>query len=147
MEVIFTPEKRNQDNLWRLQPESYHVHNRKAYAAVKLDRDDDHFRLLEMISALSEAQSVKLVFFVNPLNRAMNRQQRYWTTEQFTQFCSLTREIVEAHGNRWVNLVDAVDNRFFTDEDHLNMNGHAQLAAALAGPVADALEGTMPPPR
>ncbi|MCZ7587224.1 MAG: hypothetical protein M5R36_29935 [Deltaproteobacteria bacterium] len=60
------------------------------------------------------------------------------------EFKTLTRSIAERHGNRFIDLTDAVDGRFFTDGDHLNINGHAQLAEALAGPIADMLAEKKP---
>jgi lysophospholipase L1-like esterase len=139
-----TPEKRNRDNLWQLQPDAYRRENVRAYNAVDLSPDDMHFQVLRLIGELSAEQGIKIVFFLNPLNRAMNERYRFWSWDQHAQFARLTYDIARADGNAWADLTDAVDNRYFTDGDHLNMNGHAQLAAALVRPLLTALQGARP---
>ncbi len=139
-----TPEKRNADDLWQLQPEHYHRENQAAYAKVDIREDDAHFKLLGLIAELAETYPVKIIFFVNPLNQAANERFHYWDPQQLARFAELTSRIVQAHGAQWLDLHNAVDSRYFTDGDHLTMKGHAELAAVLAGTVAAALQGVQP---
>ncbi|MCZ7587223.1 MAG: hypothetical protein M5R36_29930 [Deltaproteobacteria bacterium] len=47
-----TPEERNTDNLWMLQPDAYHENNKRTYDKVTIDAADPHFQTLELVSRL-----------------------------------------------------------------------------------------------
>jgi len=135
------PEERNRDNLWKLQPRSYHDNQIDTYRQISVDPRGRHFQVLRLVNGLSGRSDAKILFYMIPLNRTAINRFGYFKWEQHAAFKRLTEEMALRAGNHFVDLTDAVDDRYFTDGDHLNINGHAKLAEALAGPIADILQG------
>jgi len=144
IEMLGTPEKRNRDNLWQLQPAEYHQDNGKAYEKISLDPQDVHFKIFELINELSRASKVKILIFLTPLNRGAVNQFKYFDWNKHAKFVEMTSQTVLANDNYFLDLTDAVENRCFTDGDHLNMNGHRQLAEALVPTIARILAESTP---
>ncbi len=138
------PDKRDKLNMWKLQPKTYHENNRGCYTDVKLDLGNDHFRALKLINELSENGRVKILFYLNPLNRAANAAYHYFDWAKHAEFARMTKTMAEEHGNFWVDMTDAVDNRYFTDGDHLTMHGHDGLAQAMTPEIEKVLDGVRP---
>lgn len=141
LDLLGTPEERNVNNLWQQQPEHYHQSNTEAYKQITLDLENRHFQTLQLINELSAITDAKVLFYLTPHNRVGNNTHQYFAWEDLAEFATMTREMAEAHGNYWFDMTDAVDSRHFTDCDHININGAAQLAQALAEPITQALAG------
>ncbi len=125
------PKKWNTDNHWKKKSKLYHESNRSTYEDINLDFDNIHFQTLDMICAMGREKKAKLLFYLIPLNRSANEQFHYFDWEKHALFKQMTQEITEKYGYESMDLTDAVDNRHFTDGDHLNMRGHEEFAQAL----------------
>jgi hypothetical protein len=131
---------RNKKNIWRKANKSYHKENSNCYSSVKLELENHHFVLLKLINELRQGKAVKLLFYATPLNRMMNDKQHYWTWDRHAKFIEMTKTMALEHDNLFVDMTDAVDNKHFTDGDHLTMKGHDELARSLYPHILSALD-------
>jgi len=130
-----TPQQRDRANVWKEATADYLAGNRDAYEKIVLDRKSRHFRMFELINRLGQSPDVKLLFVISPINRTMNDETNQFAWNKYRQFQVMMNEIVHENENMLLDLTDAVDNRHFTDSDHLTITGNRQMAQALIAPI------------
>jgi len=136
---VGTPQQRDRANVWKEATADYLAGNRDAYEKIVLDRKSRHFRMFELINRLGQSPDVKLLFVISPINRTMNDETNQFAWNKYRQFQVMMNEIVHENENMLLDLTDAVDNRHFTDSDHLTITGNRQMAQALIAPIEQAL--------
>jgi lysophospholipase L1-like esterase len=141
---LVEPAERNRDDLWRAQPEKFHETARRSYQNIPIAPDDTHFRAYQLLCALNRDGRARVVVMLTPLNKAAAAEYGYWDQAAVAQFVQTTREIAAPFGPLFLDFTEAVEPRHFSDSDHLNMNGHAALAAALVGRLSPVIPGQQP---
>ncbi len=139
IKTAYNPDQRNADNLWKDKSAIYHDSNRNTYSKIELSRDIIHFQTLELLCAMAADRKANLLFYLIPLNRKANAKFHYFDWKEHARLKEMIQEMAGEYGHGFVDLTDAADNRYFTDGDHLNMNGHDELARALTPSIAQAL--------
>ncbi len=139
LEKVGTPQQRDRVDVWKEATEDYVVGNRDAYDKVVLERESRHIRIFELINELGQRPDVELLFVISPINRTMNDETGQFDWSKYRQFQLMVSEIVRENENMLIDLTDAVDNRHFTDSDHLTITGNRQMAQALIAPINRAL--------
>ena len=137
-------EDRNADHLWRNTDIRFVQANRKLYNKVNLVWTNPAWSLLDQMCKEAGEQSAVLLFFFAPVNKIALDKFRMIDWAIFDQFTAHTRKRIEGSGypHRVIDLTHSVQAAYFTDFEHMNMNGHKQLARALVPHIRTAIQET-----
>jgi len=136
-----THEERNADNLWMIIPE--HVVQLNYHHCEAFDFSDENINWATFgdYLAYAETRNVNVMFFLNPINKSFVNQKEFFDWDEvMALYKPRTIKKVLKHHKKVVDAVDKIDSRYFSDLDHLNMNGHEQLAKFMFPQIKRALK-------
>ncbi len=142
------PTQKNEDYYWRKMTAEFIHAARKQFkekmGRLDLSQKDPKMRLIARVCWESKIKNVPVLFYFAPLNREalVTHQSMDW--EVYNRYIDTVTGILNERGCQVTNLTDAVESRHFTDSQHLNMNGHRELAGALYEPIAKIINREKP---
>jgi hypothetical protein len=135
-----TQEERNADYLWKVIPD--HVVQLQYHHCEAFDFSDENLNwaTFKEMAAYAKRRRVNLLFFLNPINEDFVKAKGFFDWgEVMPLFKQRVLEVTQANGLPLFDATTRIDPRYFSDLDHLNMNGHRQMAQALLPHVLHAL--------
>ncbi len=135
-----TADERNADYLWKVIPD--HIIQLQYHQCEAFDFSDENLNWLTFkdMCAYARDHRVKLLFFLNPLNKDFIDSKKFFDwAEVMPLFKQRILEVTQSYGCAIVDATTRIDARYFSDMDHLNMNGHRQMAGVLMPAVLSAL--------
>jgi hypothetical protein len=124
-----THEERNADYLWKVIPK--HVVQLQYMQCEAFDFSEENINFLTFrdYAEFGREHNIPMLFFLNPINKSFVDDKDFFDWDEVVPiFRERTKAIVLENGHRFVDMTDRIDPRFFSDLDHVNMNGHAQMA-------------------
>ncbi len=123
-------EYRNQDDIWLGIPKVWSMANKSSYTEVNLTKTNPLWRLIDRITIEAGQQKVVILFFFSPLNKlAIEKHDQFpWPLQQ--RYVDIVSNRIKSSGFDHIiaDMTNAVEPKYFTDFDHMNINGHRQLA-------------------
>ena len=134
------PEERSIDYLWKLLPDSLIARNHEICANLDFSDSNINWRTFKDICELARKKKVNVLFYLTPINHAIVAQEKFFDWNMLRGFKQAVAQQVRGNGHLLVDLTTTVDSAFFSDTDHINMNGHAQVAYRMSREVKKALD-------
>jgi hypothetical protein len=125
-------EERNADYLWKVIPE--HVVQLQYQHTEAFDFSDENINFMTLRDFCDYAQKrkIKVLFFLNPINKDFAADRGFFNWDEVVPtFRSRLTSMIRSYGHMVVDATQAIDSRYFSDLDHLNMNGHKQMTRFL----------------
>jgi len=136
-----TQEERNADYLWKVIPQHVVQLNYHHCEAFDFSDENINWKTFREYNAYAETRNVNLIMFLNPVNKPFVQNRNFFNWDEVIPlYKRRTLRVCQKHGTKLVDAVDQINPRFFSDLDHLNMNGHEQLAELLLPTILDALK-------
>ncbi len=133
-------DERNADYLWKVIPD--HVIQLQYLQCEAFDFSDENLNFLTFrdMCAWARDHRLRMMFFLNPINKDFVEARRFFDwAEVVPLFRKRVAEVTQEYGHLLVDATTRIDPRYFSDLDHLNMNGHKQMAAVLMPYIGVAL--------
>ena len=138
---LTTPEERNADYLWKVIPKHVVLMNKQQCEAFDFSDENTNWLTFKDYCAYGEQKGIKMLFFINPLNMPFNEQYEFFPWKDvMDQFKRSAFRVIQSSGHMVVDATGQIDYKYFSDFDHLNMNGHRQMAKFLMPKVLEALQ-------
>jgi hypothetical protein len=127
-----TQVERNEDYLWKVIPEHVVQLNYQQCEAFDFSEENVNWKTFEELCGYAEKHNINLLFYLNPINRAFTEDRRFFQWDEVVPlFKQRVLGVTQQHHLHVVDAVEKIDYRYFSDLDHLNMNGHRQMAEYL----------------
>ncbi len=127
--ALTTQTERNEDYLWKLIPEHVIKLNYRLCEAFDFSDENLNWKTFEELCGYAEKHGINLLFYLNPICRPFNDQ---WGFFQWNEVVPLLKQrildVTQKHHLHVIDAVEKIDYRYFSDLDHMNMNGHRQMA-------------------
>jgi hypothetical protein len=130
---------RNVDNVWKNTHPVYAQLNRASYKTSDISEKNPLWPLIDRMCKEANEAGVVLLFFFSPLNKPAIEQFHQFPWHIHKSFVRAATRHIKRNGQSVVNLTHAVPSKYFTDFDHLNMNGHQAMAKAIAPHIKRAI--------
>ena len=134
-----TYESRNQDNLWDQLPAPLMITNFQLFKNVDISEGRVQWSILDRLCMEANANNIVLLFYFAPINKSAIAKLKFFEWQKFKQWKLRAATHILQSGHMIEDMSDKVDNRYFTDFDHLNTNGHAQMAEVFAPYLENAI--------
>ena len=136
--------QKNVDHYWKQMPveliEAAIKGFRKKIGRLRfLTPQDRRVRILARTCRDARENNVPILFYLSAINRELLEKYDAFNPNIYNHFRNTIRTALEAEGCDLVDLTDSIESRHFTDSQHLNVNGHRELAKTLAVPLAEKL--------
>lgn len=125
-------EERNADYLWKVIPK--HVIALQYQQCEAFDLSDENLNWLTFRDYCEYGQKhgLKMLFFLNPINRGFVEDKEFFEWDEVVPiFRKRTTAMARSYGHHVIDMTERIDPRYFSDLDHINMNGHEQFARIL----------------
>lgn len=135
-----THEERNADYLWKVIPS--HVVQLNYHQCEAFDFSDENIGWLTFkdLCEYGQKNNLNILFFINPINHDFVDQKQFFDWgEVMPLFKQRILSVTRQYGYQVVDCTDRIDPRYFSDLDHLNMNGHKQMTQILMPHILTAL--------
>lgn len=132
-------EARNQDNLWQGLPKHLMNTNQRLFKNTEINENRPHWVILDKMCQYAKEQNVVLLFFFAPINRAAIEKLPSFDWEKFKRYKIRAATHILKNGQMIEDLSNKIDTRYFTDFDHLNTNGHDQMADVIEPYLREAI--------
>lgn len=123
-----TYEDRNTDSLWKQTPQIIAMKNRAAYKEIDLSPKNRRWEIIDLMCKEATKNNAVILFYLTPINRPSINKFKLFNWNHLERFKADVTKLIESKGHLVADLTEAVDPKYFTDFDHLNMNGHKQLS-------------------
>jgi len=133
------PEEKNRDNLWMQTPPAKLFQSKAILEKINLSEKDPNIILFTMINMLAKQTQIPILFYLSPVNRECVDANKLFSWDKYDHFKETITSICKQFSQDLIDCTDIIPAKYFTDMDHLNMNGHAMLAKALATPIYNQL--------
>jgi len=135
------PEHRSTDYLWKLLPDSLIGRNHEICSNLDFSDSNINWRTFKELCVMARKKRVNVLFYLTPINRSIVKEHNFFDWNVIRNYQRVIIRQVKTNGHLLAeNTTNAVDDPFFSDTDHMNMNGHAQLAVRLYKNVKEGLE-------
>ncbi|MHA1568413.1 MAG: hypothetical protein ACTSXZ_03000 [Alphaproteobacteria bacterium] len=125
-------EERNADYLWKVIPNHVVQLNYQHCEAFDFSEENINWQTFVDMCGYAQKRGIKLLFYLSPINRPFVDQRKFFEWDEVMPlFKRRTLRVARQHGHSLVDAVSQIDYRYFSDLDHLNMNGHEQMAEHL----------------
>lgn len=123
---------RNRDDLWKGMPDQFATFCRLTYSRINLSPDNPKWEVLEQMSKEAKERNATLIFLISPVNLEGAEQFKQFEKKDIADFRKILQRKINNNGNLVIDMSDKIDYRHFTDFEHMNLNGHKQLANKLS---------------
>lgn len=121
--------ERNANYLWKVIPHHVIQLNYHHCEAFDLSAENINYQTFVDLSGYAQKNNVNMIYYLSPINRPFVEQREFFEwNEVVPLFKQRTLEVTRKHKIRLLDAVEKIDYRYFSDLDHLNMNGHRQMA-------------------
>jgi hypothetical protein len=134
------PEDRSTDYLWKLLPEQLVMHNHEICSNLDFSDSNVNWRSFKDICELGRKEKVNILFYLTPINKAIVTEQNFFDWNILRNYKQVVIQQVRQNGHLLADVTNAVDAPYFSDTDHLNMNGHAQVSRKMTKEIKKALD-------
>ena len=126
-------EVRNKDNVWHGIPPVWSIANKSSYEGIDLTNTNPLWQLIDRIAIEAGQNNVVILFFFSPLNKLAIEKHNQFSWQSQGQYVQIMTNRIKSAGFDHVvaDMTNAVQSEYFSDFDHLNINGHRQLAEKL----------------
>ena len=138
--MLNSAEHHSTDYLWKLLPERLISRNHKIAATLDFTDSNINWQTFKDMCKLGKKKHAKMLFYLTPINREFVEAEKFFDWNLLTHYKQAVARVVQANGHMLVDVTSEVDSAFFSDTDHINSNGHAQLARRMTYEVQKALE-------
>ncbi len=124
--------ERNADYLWKVIPK--HIVQLQYMHCEAFDFSEENINWLTFrdYCEFGRRQGVKMLFFLNPVNQSFAKEKKFFDWDEVMPiFRQRTKTMVRSYGHRFVDMTERIDPRYFSDLDHINMNGHEQMSTLM----------------
>ncbi|MCZ7582720.1 MAG: hypothetical protein M5R36_04945 [Deltaproteobacteria bacterium] len=128
-----TPEEHNQDYLWKILPEPLLKQNYEICGNFNFTESNPQWQNFEDEAKLASDKGQQVMFYLTPMNKSLiiERGLFNWDTV-VPAYKENVYHVTRRYGHRLKDYTLAVNDAYFSDTDHINMNGHEQLAQRIA---------------
>ncbi len=124
-----TQVERNEDYLWKVIPEHVVQLNYQQCEAFDFSEENVNWKTFEELCGYAEKHNINLMFYLNPINRPFTEQKEFFQwAETVPLFKQRVLGVTQKHHLHVADAVEKIEYRYFSDLDHLNMNGHREMA-------------------
>lgn len=132
-----TQRERNEDYLWKVIPDHVVQLNYSQCEAFDFSDENVNWKTFVEFSRYAQQHDINVLFYLSPINRSFVEQKKFFDWEERVPFYKQRAlNVCSRYGHRLLDAIEKVDYRYFSDLDHLNMNGHEQLANYMLPHVA-----------
>ena len=132
--------ERNADYLWKVIPKHVIALQYMHCEAFDFSEENVNWLTFKNYCEFGQRHGIRMLFFLNPVNKAFVDDKEFFDWDEVMPiFRQRTKALVRSYGHRFVDMTERVDYRFYSDLDHLNMNGHEQTARLILPHVKAAL--------
>ncbi len=121
-------EDRNADYIWKEIPSSMALVNRLAYKKIDISDNNSVWAIIDKMCKEADKAGVLLLFFHSPVNFEAVKYFDQYQIDDYRKFKLACARHIGNNGQMIIDMSDKVESKFFTDFEHLNMNGHRKLA-------------------
>lgn len=134
------PEDRSIDYLWKLLPDQLIARNHEICSNLDFSDSNINWRSFQDLCELGQREDANLMFYLTPINKDFVNEKHFFDWAVLRNYKHAVIGEIQKSGHRLFDATNQVDSAFFSDTDHMNMNGHAQLAWPMAKEVKKALK-------
>lgn len=135
------PEQRSTDYLWKLLPDTLIGRNHEICSNLDFSDSNINWRTFKDLCALARKKKVNVLFYLTPINRSIIKEHNFFDLNILRNYQRVIIEQIRDNGHLLAeNTTTAVNDAYFSDTDHMNMNGHAQLAIQMLSDVKEGLD-------
>lgn len=133
-------EDRSVDYLWKLLPDTLVMRNHEICSNLDFSDSNINWRTFKDLCELGRKKKANMIFYLTPINRALVAEKNFFDWNMLRGFKQVVAQQVRGNGHLLVDATNVVDYAFFSDTDHINMNGHAQMGIRMTKEVKKALD-------
>lgn len=104
---------------------------------LNLTPSDPKMRMVARACWEGKMKNTPVLFYFAPLNREALVEHDSMDWEIYDKYRIMVTAILKEQGCDLLDLTDSVESKYFTDSQHMNMNGHSALAKALLPPLVE----------
>jgi hypothetical protein len=136
---IATAEDHNVDYLWKLLPEKLVLKNYQICSTLDFSDSNINWRTFKDLCELGKKKKANMLFYLTPINRAFVEEKNFFDWKMLNGYKQAIARQVLGNGHRLIDLTNTVDPAYFSDTDHINMNGHRQVSRRMTKEAKKAL--------
>jgi hypothetical protein len=137
------PTKRNVDYYWKQMDENFIAAASKGFQAklskLRPNPTDPKMRMIARTCAEARKKKTPILFYLAPINRQILDEHVNMPWDKYDKYRQTIRAVLNVAGCDLTDLTDTIPSQYFTDSQHLNINGHYLFAKALADPIKEKL--------
>lgn len=133
-------EDRSIDYLWKLLPGQLITRNHEICSNLDFSDSNINWRTFQDLCELGKREEANILFYLTPINKAFVEEKHFFEWDVLRNYKHAVIEQIRGAGHLLFDATNRVDPAFFSDTDHMNTNGHAQLAKSMAKEVKRALK-------
>lgn len=137
---LATPDDHNVDYLWKLLPEKLVLRNYELSSTLDFSDSNINWRTFKDLCELGRKNNANVMFYLTPINRAIVEEKKFFNWSILNEYKHVVAQQVRGNNHMLIDMTNEVDSAYFSDTDHMNMNGHAQVARRFTDEVEKALK-------
>ena len=139
------PREKNTDYFWKYKQDQTMIkvatdHFKKKMSKLRVTVDERRMRLIARACVEGKKKNTPVLFYLAPINKELLDDRKAMNWETYDRFRAVVKESLKRQGCDLYDLTDQVPSKYFTDSQHMNMNGHQKMANVLVRPIAKMLK-------